>query len=371
MRKHVLTVLTFLLTASVIPGRADAQAPPTLVVTDSVTRRDFHNQVTLVGRSEPRVFSRIVAEVSGRVTKIDAPEGNSITKGAPMVSIAPERTDYALRAKEAEVVQAKTQEKLANDYLKRSQDMFAKDLIRQVTMDSANAWVAGAKARREQLEAERDRLALDLENCTVRAPYDGYTLRRLVDIGSWVNPGTPVYEMVDISQITVAVDLPERYYGRLAIGSDAAIGVSNDTLKTFRGTVTGIARNASRETHTFPVIIKVPNPEGVIAGGKLVNATLSFDETFSSLAVSKDAIIRNGIQTMVYTIVDGKAAPINVMTKSDNGVMVAVEGEGLSEGMPVVVRGNERIFPGSPVRVAGDKTPGSASVSDDPDPKSN
>ncbi len=371
MRKYILTALAILVVASALPRTANAQAPATLVVTDSVVRRDFHDQVTLVGRSEPRVFSRIVAEVEGRVTRIDAPEGNPITKGSPMVTIAPERTDYALRAKEAEVVQAKTVEILANDYLKRSQDMFAKDLIRQVTMDSANAWVASAQARRQQLEAERDRLALDLENCVVRAPYDGYTLRRMVDIGSWVSAGTPVYEMVDLSRITVTVDLPERYYGRLTVGSKASIGVSNDTLNAFEGTVTGIARNASRETHTFPVIIHVPNPDGVIAGGKLVNATLSFDNTFSSLAVSKDAIIRNGIQTMVYTIVDGKAAPINVMTKSNDGVMVAIEGDGLNEGMPVVVRGNERIFPGSAVRVAGEQMQGSASVPDDPEAKSN
>jgi multidrug efflux pump subunit AcrA (membrane-fusion protein) len=66
--------------------------------------------------------------------------------------------------------------------------------------------------------------------------------------------------------------------------------------------------------------------------------------------VSKDAIIRQGEQTMVYTIVDGKASPIPVKMSSSNGTLVAVSGEGLSEGMPVVVRGNERIFPGSPVQ---------------------
>lgn len=363
MHKRSIALLTALFAAIAIHTLAHAQMPPALVVTDSVVRRDFHDQITLVGRSEPRVFSQIVAEVSGRVIRIDAPEGNAITSGSPLVSIAPERTGYALKAKEAEVVQAQTQEKLALDYQSRSEQMFKQSLIRQITLDSAHAWAAASQARRQQLEAERDQLALDQSNCVVRAPYNGYTLRRMVDIGGWVGPGTPVYEMVDISQITV--DLPERYYGHLAIGSRAAIGVSNDTLNIYAGKVTGIARNASRETHTFPVIIKVPNPDGAIAGGKLVNATLSFDESFSSLAVSKDAIVRNGIQTMLYTIVDGKAAPINVITTSNDGVMVAVEGDGLSEGMPVVVRGNERIFPGSPVRVADAETPGSATVSTD------
>jgi multidrug efflux pump subunit AcrA (membrane-fusion protein) len=55
---------------------------------------------------------------------------------------------------------------------------------------------------------------------------------------------------------------------------------------------------------------------------------------------------------MIYTITDGKATPIPVTISSSNGELVAVTGPGLSEGMPVVVRGNERIFPGAPVMTA-------------------
>jgi multidrug efflux pump subunit AcrA (membrane-fusion protein) len=58
---------------------------------------------------------------------------------------------------------------------------------------------------------------------------------------------------------------------------------------------------------------------------------------------------------MVYTIVEGKASPINVNTSSTDGKMVAVSGQGLTEGMPIVVRGNERIFPGSPVKPANQR----------------
>ena len=120
------------------------------------------------------------------------------------------------------------------------------------------------------------------------------------------------------------------------------------------GKVTGIAPQASETTHTFPVIVWVENTEGRLGSGMLVRATLSMKDKFDSLAVSKDAIIRQGEQTMVYTIVDGKAVPIMVMMSSSAGTMVAVAGEGLVEGMPVVVRGNERIFPGSPVRTPED-----------------
>ena len=88
--------------------------------------------------------------------------------------------------------------------------------------------------------------------------------------------------------------------------------------------------------------------------------------------MSKDAIVRQGNQTLVYTIVDGKATPITVTTSSSNGTMIAVSGEGLEDGMPVVVRGNERIFPGSPVRTPDEgqedqeSTPERASAEDGP-----
>ena len=84
--------------------------------------------------------------------------------------------------------------------------------------------------------------------------------------------------------------------------------------------------------------------------------SLSLNQKFTSLAVSKDAIVRQGLQTMIYTVEDGKAVMIPVVTSSTNADMIAIEGDRLKEGMTVVVRGNERIFPGSPVRVQGESS---------------
>jgi multidrug efflux pump subunit AcrA (membrane-fusion protein) len=119
-----------------------------------------------------------------------------------------------------------------------------------------------------------------------------------------------------------------------------------------------VAPNASATTHTFPVYVTVDNTSETLAGGMLVRATLNLNEKFTALAVSKDAIVRQGTSEMIYTINEGVAAPMSVRSTSSKGEFVAIEGEGLSDGMVVVVRGNERIFPGSPVRTAGDAPPG-------------
>lgn len=351
----LLAILVFLL----LPQLAAAQAPATLVKTDNVTTSEFHDQITLIGRTEARVHSSIVAEVSGRVIAINAAEGNRIRKGQPLVTVDTSRIALSLKAKKAEATQAQQQAMLAKNNLERAEELYQQQLVPESTIDSARAWYTSAQARYDELDAQRALLALDLENCVVSAPYDGYTLRRAVDVGDWVQIGTPVYEMVDISAITVEVDLPEKHYNSLSIGSEASIIVSGQE-KAYGGTVTGMARSAALSTHTFPVLITVRNTNGELGGGKLVKATLSLNDQFSSLAVDKDAIVRSNGQTMLYTIADGKAAPIMVSTGSTKGRMVAISGEGLAEGMPVVVRGNERIYPGAPV-TTGDAQPAAAS----------
>ena len=84
---------------------------------------------------------------------------------------------------------------------------------------------------------------------------------------------------------------------------------------------------------------------------------LTLKDTFRSLAVSKDAIVRQGDQTIIYTVADSVASAVTVRIRASLGTLVAIEGDGLEAGQQVVVRGNERIFPGSPVRTEGDQNP--------------
>jgi len=339
-----------------------AQGPPVLVETEPVRMMEFHDQITLVGRTEAKIESRIVAEISGRVESVEKLEGVPVTKGSPLITIDADRIKLLLKAKKAETEQARLEAKLAQDHLERTKELFNKNVIPQTSLDSAVVKAGIYDARYEQLEAEKERLELDLYHYTIAAPFTGYTGQRLVDVGEWVNEGMPIFEMVDLSHILVRVDLPERYFGRLELGSPVEVSISNGKTLTLQGKVSGISPNASTETHNFPVLVDIPNPRGHLGSGMLVRATLTLDDKFSSFAVSKDAIVKQGIQSIVYTIGDGKAVPVPVETSSTEGKMIAIKGENVAEGMPVVVRGNERIFPGSPVR-----TPEKAGESDGDD----
>ena len=334
-------------------GAAAQQMPPTLVVTDSVQRLEFHEQIRQVGRTLAWSESKVTSEVTGRIAQIQAREGVWVDAGQPLVELDCERIRLSFESKDAEAQQARLAADLAATQLARTRELFDRNLISQTALDSAETWAQIQGERYRQLESDRSRLDLDRQNCVIRAPFAGYTGRRFVDIGEWVQVGDPVFELVDISRIRVEVDLPERYFGHLAVGSRVTVIRQSDEEHELEGRVTGIGARASEETHTFLVNITVPNASTDFAGGMVVRVILSLNEKSMSLAVPKDAIVRQAGQTLVYSVADGKALPLPVKVTSTDGQLVAVTGEGLLAGMPVVVRGNERIFPGSPVMVAG------------------
>ena len=345
----------FLLSAPMASILSAQAPPPSLVETAAIEEREFHDQLTLVGRTEARAESRIVAEVAGRVRSVDAAEGRRVRRGEPLVTIDCRRIDLALEAKTAEAAQARADAELAEKELTRARELVSTEVFPERNLDAAEAAGARTAERLRQLEAERRRLEIDLDDCNIVAPYDGFTVRKLVDVGEWVDPGTAVYEMVDLGVVRVVVDLPERHFGQVDLGGPAAVALAGDEEAALAGTVAGLAPRASETTHTFPVMISVPNPEGRIGSGMLVRATLTLKKTFRSLAVSKDAVVRDGERTFVYTVADGHAAQVPVRARARLGTWVAIEGDGLAAGQRVVVRGNERLFPGSPVQVAGEE----------------
>ncbi len=347
--KSIRLTLGFLLLTT---ANAFAQeAPPALVSTEKVSSHEFQEQLTLVGRTRARAESSIVSEVEGKVASIQALEGQRVDKGATLVTIDSRRIALTLKAKKAETDQARAQAKLAEKELQRAEELVETSIFPERNRDQAVAEAARAAARLEELDAEREQLELDLEEARIRMPFAGYTVKRLVDVGEWVSRGTAVFEVVDLSVIEVTLDLPERHLGKLALGSAVAVTLSRDQSHSYAGQVTGIAPSASETTHTFPVIVAIDHGDSRLGGGMLVRAAVNLADTFTSLAVPKDAIVRQGDRTLVYSVVDGKARPVTVRISSSMGTLVAVAGEGLSEGQEIVVRGNERIFPGSSVRL--------------------
>ena len=104
MKKSNTTKLfLFIAMLFILPLNVFSQGPPAVfVITENVNEMKFHDQITLVGRTQAVIESKIVSEISGRVQNINAEEGTFVKAGDPLITIDAERIYLSLQAKQAE-----------------------------------------------------------------------------------------------------------------------------------------------------------------------------------------------------------------------------------------------------------------------------
>jgi multidrug efflux pump subunit AcrA (membrane-fusion protein) len=101
----------------------------------------------------------------------------------------------------------------------------------------------------------------------------------------------------------------------------------------------------------FMLRIDVDNPKGLTLSGLLAEAEVPTGAEAKVKVVPRDAIVRRGAATQVVVVRENKAQVVPVTVTGDLRDQVIVVSNDLKPQEQVVVRGNERLFPGMPVSI--------------------
>lgn len=214
---------------------------------------------------------------------------------------------------------------------------------------------AQARARVAAQEAVVARLEDEKRRHEIVAPFPGTILRRLVEAGSWVAPGQAVAELVDMTHLDVEVPVLEDDLPRLREGLEVTVEVDALPGRLVTGTIHRLMPVVDPKARTLPVRVRLPGRED--ERGKLLRPGMFCRVHFASgperraLVVPKDAIVLGQRDPFVY-VVDAESStvrPVSVRLGVAVGDDIEVQGP-LAAGAQVVVRGNERLRPGMPVR---------------------
>jgi RND family efflux transporter MFP subunit len=220
--------------------------------------------------------------------------------------------------------------------------------------DSAVSMAAAALARAESTLAtareRRDRHAL-------LAPFGGVIAVRLVEVGEWVETGTTVAELVDTDELWLDVRAPQRYWNDL--DGEATVAAVADAVpgRNLEARVHRRVPVNDTSARTFLVRLVAANDGGEITPGMSARARFEIVGEGEVLRVPRDALIRYPDGTTTVWIVDRRgdrplAREIEVSIGETVGDQVEVL-DGLDQLQAVIVRGNEVLGNGDPVRVVG------------------
>lgn len=320
----------------------------------------------LVATVEPMMRSTVAAEQAALVRERYFDEGQQVEAGALLArfddSLLQRRlasAEAALRSAQAELERARLNEENFRRERDRLTGLYEQGVATEKEyFDAVNehqrseAAVTVETARVAEREAATEELKLEIQKTRVVAPFSGVINRRYVEVGQWVRQGDPVAEIVQLDPLYVRTGVPEAVLSRIKAGDKAHISIDALGGREIEATVAEILPVADAESRTFPVRLRVENPEHQLLPGMFARATFSQQDD-SWLVVSKDALLRVRGQPMLVVADNGQARTVPVTLGAADDQLQAVRGEGLREGDQVIIRGNEGLRDGMPVQVLG------------------
>ncbi len=297
-----------------------------------VTRGTLEQEIRTVGtvNYDERGFSQITLKIPGWVRAVFVDSiGRAVRKGEPLFTIY---SPDLMTSQDEYLLSVKTQVQLAASPLDEAKA-------------NAAALVASARERLRLWDVTDAQIAA-LERrgkaepvLTVYAPSSGIVLKREALPGKYVEPGTTLYEIANLSVVWIHADIYESEVAATKPGQPATVTFAAYPGEVFHGKVAYVYPMLNTETRTVRVRLELPNPDIKLKPGMYGNVTLRTDAV-ENLVVPKEAVLDTGLRQLVFLDRGrGRYEPalVKLGRRSQDNVEVV---EGLKEGDRIVTSAN-------------------------------
>ncbi|MEL1221060.1 efflux RND transporter periplasmic adaptor subunit [Aeromonas hydrophila] len=266
----------------------------------------------------------ISPEVTGRIVKIAVRSGQQVKQGDVLIALDAGKQQAELAEQSASV----------RDESRKLRDMrrlVARGAITTSELEGQEATVAQAQARADAAKYE-------LSLRTLLAPFDGSV--SLIDLseGALVNSGDTLLHLDELAKLRLDLAVPERYLSLLRPGMAVTATSSAWPDQSFRGVLETLDSRVSNDTQNIKARVIIPNLDGQLRPGMLLNVELSLPPQKMTL-IPAQSVEYAGEQRFVYRLEsNGKVKRVPVVLGDTHGEEVWVT-EGLKVGDRIVVEG--------------------------------
>ena len=292
-------------------------------------------------------------DVPGRVVAIRKRDGELVTKGDVLAELENTGLKLELAVQRARLKETEARLALSRQKVARAKALYEQKLDSAERYENESAASAVIEAQLGSAQAQIERLISQIKMLVVRAPISGQIVKASLEIGQWITSNNPIYEIFNYNRFEVRVGLPGKFLTTIPVGAPVAISIPELEQK-LGGTIQTVIRHVENSSGNFVLRIQVENPKGVSLSGLLAQVEVPVGRAARVITVPRDAIVRRGGKTQVVVVRKGVAqiVPVTIKGNFGNGAVI-IRGGALKPKEQVVVRGNERLKPGTAVRVTG------------------
>ncbi|HVZ75397.1 MAG TPA: efflux RND transporter periplasmic adaptor subunit [Polyangia bacterium] len=293
--------------AEAAPTEAKPEASaPVAVKAFEVRELKVPRTLTLSGSLIGSEEAKVAAGAAGKVLATYVERGAVVHKGALLVKLDARTLGAQAEEASAQVESLKAQAAQAQLDCARTQQMFDKGAIskaeydRQHTACTTSKWSVSAAEARKTLTAEA------LRDTEIRAPFSGMIVERFVSAGEYVQPATPVVELVDVDALRVELTVPEADVAQVRQGMPIDFHTAaNDDGPAYHGKIRYVGPSVREKTRDAVVEAAVENQGHDLRPGMFVQAHLALGVQ-SLPAVPAAAVRTEGSLKHVFVVQDGR-----------------------------------------------------------------
>jgi membrane fusion protein (multidrug efflux system) len=337
---------------------AQAAGPPPEAVGTAVAKgAEWESLLEAVGSVAAGRGVTISAEVPGVVRAIRFDSGAKVRAGQVLVEL-----DASVERAQLSSLQARRD--LASTSATRSRRLEASGAATKAQLDADEAQLKTVSADAQALAAQIDKKA-------IRAPFGGKLGIRSVNLGQYLNPGTPITVLESTDAVYIDFTVPQQQVARVPVGTAVRIALpGTQPPRTLTGKVAAVDPNADPVTRAVKLRASIDEGGGDTAElrpGMFVNVSVVLPDRASVVFVPATAILRAPYGNSVYVVEDRKdegghpmkgpgGQPAKVARQQfvrlgiTKGDFVAIE-EGVTAGQEVVMLGAFKLRNGAPVFV--------------------
>lgn len=285
-----------------------------------------------------------VIELIGPQTQQDWQEGTPVRKGQVLARLKQE--DFVSQVNSARA-------RAEQDALSHAREvkLRATGAVSQQELEAANA-------AREASAASLAMAEQALRDSVLVAPFDATIAARSANQGETVAAGKPVLQLADLRQMSVELGVPDRAVSKIRVGSQFPVRVSTLEATRFTGRVSEVGVAAKEGARLFRVVIKVPNPDGLLRSGMTASVTLAdpSEAPLGSVLIPMSALLSaspgkatNPHQLAVFVVDASSQARERLVQTEDLVRSSVIVSAGLQAGERVVTAGASTLYDGAPV----------------------
>jgi RND family efflux transporter MFP subunit len=313
-------------------------------------------QVDLAFKSGGYVESiRQVRGADGHMRNVDT--GDWVTRGTMLAVVR--QQDYTDRREQARAQLARSQADFDHAKLSfdRTSNLYSTQSATKPEYDEAKAQYDSAIASLNNAKASLAESQTALDDSSLRAPFDGWVIKRNVDIGALVGPTTAGFTVADTRSVRAVFGVPDNAMGRIKLGQRQVI-TTDAFPEEFTGHVTAISPAADPKSRVYSVEVTVPNPRNQLKAGMIASLSMGGEILPSTvLAVPLSAVIRDPQNPQGFAVLlaegagDSTTVQAHAVELGDAyGNMIQLLG-GVKAGDRVVTSGATLVKSGDKVRV--------------------